>query len=1486
MLTLPPAAYRRYCARHLGVNYTRRYNKTVGDQVKLATCEIQVRKFEIELQKLQRLFDGIVNKDLEELPLRKWSYAYDGGRRYGSCTTNLSENFNGVLKEARHLPIVATIRTTFYKCVMYFNDYAVRAREGIELGKTFSKFATEKYDEWRMRARRYEVIEFDRETGIYEGFFFVVNPMDTNNWRPAPAGGGGEPTMDAGDWRSQLQPNSRRRIVNEIMDTLKKHVPFSGQEGLQELKKIAVRFEEKICTSATSQPDYLKKISLKMLTIEMKSRNTMTNSLPSNSGNNSESPPDTDSSPARNELSFLNEVVKAISELISIKSVGEIFAAVKPDDMTYSFSNHVFDFHTTGSPGNQGQLLPIPMAANQAQARQQLLSQNIQNNMAATALQGSANLVSALPTIGGLPPTIPNVAGQNSSLQDIQNVSGISQNSIGNSVGQRASSNIFANTLRQMPGRRQVVLRQQQSQNPQQQYLYQQQQLRRQLMKQKCPQGSIPDTKMQSQLQQQQTQHQQNQIAQSSQLRSSLQSVMQHSVMQPAPVSSFQQNQQSSVQQSTQPMLQQNPQAVLRQQQPTIIHQQQTHVEQQQPSSTIVQQNQLIGQQNSIPDMQQQQQRLLSQQNSLTNLQQQQQQLMGQQNNLSNMHQQQQLGAKWNMGALPQRQQQQQQQQQLLENQCGNSSMQTTHHSVHMLQQSKIPLQQQNHQSAATLLPTQGQQSEPQQRSLSQIQSQPGQLQQQGLQQSNSLQLDMQQRLQTSGPLFQSLNMIDQQKQISQSQRDIQEASLTSLDSEAQTGNATSGDWQEEIYQKIKVLKEAYLAELTEMDQKIAGKLQQHDSLPQQPKNEQLEKLQFIKTMLERILKFLQVPKSSILPNFKEKVGAYEKQIVYFLNSSRPQKLASLQQGQGQGQQNLPPHIQSMQQSQQSQSHITQAHPIHENHMNPQLQSMNLQGSSDATVQQNNVTSLQHNSLSALSGVSTTSQSMISSLQAWSTIDSGQGSALSASQEVPVGTFQQNHVNAPQQANINSLFLHSGMNVLQGNLTPLQSNSSMLQNQHLKQQEQQTQQKLQFQPCHMQQQQRQLLHQQNKQQQNVQLQPHQMPQLHKTNDVNDLKMRQQMGAKTAVFQQHYSVDQCSEHHHQQLNSGAQFPISSSQLLQAASPQMPQHSSPQIDQQNLLTFLAKAGTPLQSTSSPFVVPSPSTPIAPSPISVESEKVNSGVSALSDAGTNAYEQAAGAVTRGQSLSIGTPGISASPLLAEFICLDGNHGNASPVVSGNHYNFQVKSMSPATLSASVSEIDSVISMMDTIAGSAPGNGSRTAVGEDLVAMTKWHLQARNMSTQDTNIGARKMRCYTSAMPLNVVSSAGSANYSFKHLTCSETSDLESTATSGVKRPRFQANHTLLEEIVEINQQLIDTVVCVSDEDVDPTPAAAITGEGGEGTIVLCSFSAVALSPNLKSQYASAQMSPIQPLRLFVPTSYPSSSPILLDKFPIEVR
>lgn len=298
------------------------------------------------------------------------------------------------------------------------------------------------------------------------------------------------------------------------------------------------------------------------------------------------------------------------------------------------------------------------------------------------------------------------------------------------------------------------------------------------------------------------------------------------------------------------------------------------------------------------------------------------------------------------------------------------------------------------------------------------------------------------------------------------------------------------------------------------------------------------------------------------------------------------------------------------------------------------------------------------------------------------------------------------------------------------------------------------------------------------------------------NDVNDLKIRQNMVVKPGVFQQHLPAGQRSSYPHQQLKTGSPFSVQSNHL-QASSPQVLQHSSPQVDQQNLPPSLTKTGTPLQTASSPFVVPSPSTPLAPSPMPGDSEKPMPGVSSLSNAGNVGQQAASVVVAPAPSLAIGTPGISASPLLAEFSGPDGTHGNNLASVSGKSSVTEqpldrlikvVKSMSPAALSASVSDIGSVVSMIDRIAGSAPGNGSRAAVGEDLVAMTKCRLQVRNFITQDGTIGTRKMKRYTSAMPLNVVSSANSINDSFKQFSGSETSELESTATSGIKRSKIE--------------------------------------------------------------------------------------------------
>ncbi|CAN6907392.1 unnamed protein product [Brassica oleracea] len=1174
---------------------------------------------------------------------------------------------------------------------------------------------------------------------------YVGHLMDNNSWRPDLPNG--DPSVDTGDWRSQLPPDSRQKIVNKIMETLKKHLPLSATEGVNELRRIAARFEEKIFSGAVNQSDYLRKISMKMLTMDSKSQNA--------TGSSS-------SIPAANNVSSMD---------------------IKPNI--------------------QGHLLPGALPNNQSQAPPQpSLSQPMQSNTASgmtgsTALTNNTNVTS--------------VVNQNPSMQ---NVAGMLQDSSGQ---HGLSSNMFSgSSQRQMLGRPNAMS----SQQPQSaQFLYQQQ-LQQQLLKQNFQSGNVQH----NQQQQQQNLLQPNQMQQSGISTST-------SAVSSSPLQGLHTNQQSSPQQS---MLRQHQSSLLRQhpqsQQASGIHQQQTSLPQQQPISPLqqqqaqmmrqqaasgsgIQQKQMMGQ-NLVGDMQQQhQQRLLNQQNNILNMQQKQQvpaqqQLMSQQNSLQTTHQQPLGTSHSNVAGL------QQPQQQLL----SNSSMQTNQQSVqHMLSQPTVGLQR-AHQAGHGVFSSQGQQSQNQQ--MIPLQSHHQQLGLQQQQQPNLLQQDVQQRLQSSGQVTGSLlppqSVVDQQRQqqLYQSQRTLPEMPSSSLDSTAQTESANGVDWQEEVYQKIQTMKEAYLPDLSEINQRVGAKLQQQDaSLPQQQRSEQFEKLKQFKNMLDRMIQFLSVPKINIMPALKDKVANYEKQIINFLNNHRPRR--PIQQGQMQ---------QQSAQNGQDQSHDSQA--------NTQMQSMSMAGSVPRA-QQSSLANMQNNVLSSRPGVSAPQQSIPAS-----SLESGQGNA-----QVTMGSMQQN---ISQQVNNSSASAQSGLSTLQSNFNQAQLSSGLLQQQHLKQ--------------HQDQQMTQQLKQQFQQRQMLQLlQKQQLSQQQQ----QQLQARQQ----GAQFQQHSLQGQRATYPLQQLKPGSQLPATSPQLLPGASPQMTQqHSSPQVDQKILMSPVNKMGTPLQPAHSPFVVPSPSTSLAPSPMQVDSEKAM---------GNTARQQQSVV----QSIAIGTPGISASPLLQELTSPDGNNLNQSAAELPIERLIRVvKSISPQSLSSGVSDIRSVVSMVDRIAGSAPGNGSRTSVGEDLVAMTKCRLQARNLMTQEGMPANKKMKRHTTAMPLSV-------GDNYNQFACSETSDLESTATSVGKKARTETEHALLEEIKEINQRLIDTVVEISDdEDAADASEGATASKGCEGTTVRCLFKAVSLSPALKAHLSSTQMSPIQPLRLLVPCSYPRGSPSLLDNLPVE--
>ncbi|XP_068311053.1 mediator of RNA polymerase II transcription subunit 15a-like [Pyrus communis] len=288
------------------------------------------------------------------------------------------------------------------------------------------------------------------------------------------------------------------------------------------------------------------------------------------------------------------------------------------------------------------------------------------------------------------------------------------------------------------------------------------------------------------------------------------------------------------------------------------------------------------------------------------------------------------------------------------------------------------------------------------------------------------------------------------QVQSRENQMNPQLQTMNLQDCRAQTGHANGSASKEEVYQKIKVMKEMYLTELSEIYQKYATQLQQPDSLPQPPKPEQLEKLKMFKTMLERLISVLQISKNRILPSLKGKLGLYEKQMVTFININRPRtEVPPLQQEQ------LPsPHMHySMLQPQ---SQITQVQS-HENQMNPQSQTRNLQGPVPTMQQNNNMTNLQENSLSSISGVSssTAQQKMMNPLQPSTKLDPGQGNALNSLQQVLLGSIQQTPVNVSQQVNMNAMSSPSGFCKLQSNINSPQSNSGMLQHQQIEQQKRQ-----------------------------------------------------------------------------------------------------------------------------------------------------------------------------------------------------------------------------------------------------------------------------------------------------------------------------------------------------------------------------------------------------------------------------------------------
>ncbi|KAE8653968.1 Remorin family protein isoform 3 [Hibiscus syriacus] len=109
----PPHVQHHYCFRHIAANYYRKYKN--NDE-----------RYELLPQRSESMLQELFGKNkkgceyIMDISKEMWTNAYDGGYRYGHMTTNLAEAINSTLKGARHLPVKALVKTTYFRLGQLF----------------------------------------------------------------------------------------------------------------------------------------------------------------------------------------------------------------------------------------------------------------------------------------------------------------------------------------------------------------------------------------------------------------------------------------------------------------------------------------------------------------------------------------------------------------------------------------------------------------------------------------------------------------------------------------------------------------------------------------------------------------------------------------------------------------------------------------------------------------------------------------------------------------------------------------------------------------------------------------------------------------------------------------------------------------------------------------------------------------------------------------------------------------------------------------------------------------------------------------------------------------------------------------------------------------------------------------------------------------------------------------------------------------------
>ncbi|XP_070005572.1 uncharacterized protein [Nicotiana sylvestris] len=163
-----PYAYHCYCVRHLKANFQKKYlNKDLHDLMWMAATDHQQCKFRWRMESIRQLDKRAYNW-LMRHELHKWTLHADGGRQWGTITTNVSESFNRLLKSARGFPVIAMVRMTFKQMAERFVERHKGASELMERGVEFMPIPMKRFEKYRRRAHWHSYLQYDHSRGVFE----------------------------------------------------------------------------------------------------------------------------------------------------------------------------------------------------------------------------------------------------------------------------------------------------------------------------------------------------------------------------------------------------------------------------------------------------------------------------------------------------------------------------------------------------------------------------------------------------------------------------------------------------------------------------------------------------------------------------------------------------------------------------------------------------------------------------------------------------------------------------------------------------------------------------------------------------------------------------------------------------------------------------------------------------------------------------------------------------------------------------------------------------------------------------------------------------------------------------------------------------------------------------------------------------------------------------------------------------------------------